>query len=87
MEFLPEIGLMPIAGETMERRPCRNHSPACLAKVALAAVQGEKTLSEIAEQFDVDPNQISTWREQLLKVASDVFGDGEKSAPAEHLEA
>jgi transposase len=49
--------------------------------VALAAVRGEKTLSELAEQFDVHPNQISTWREQLLKGASDVFGDGDKSAP------
>lgn len=44
-EFLPEIGLMPIAGETMERRPCRNHSSVYLAKVVLAPVQGEKTLS------------------------------------------
>jgi transposase len=82
VEFLPEIGMMPIAGETMTRRSRRNHSPAFKAKVALAAVRGEKTLSELAEQFDVHPNQISTWREQLLKGASDVFGDGEKSAPA-----
>ena len=65
----------------MTRRSRRNHSPAFKAKVALAAVRGEKTLSELAEQFDVHPNQISTWREQLLKGASDVFGDGEKSAP------
>ncbi len=66
----------------MTRRPRRNHSPAFKAKVALAAVRGEKTIAELAEQFDVHPNQISTWREQLLKKASDVFGDGEKSAPA-----
>ena len=69
----------------MTRRSRRNHSPAFKAKVALAAVRGEKTLSELAEQFDVHPNQISTWREQLLKGASDVFGDAAKSpttAPA-----
>lgn len=66
----------------MTRRPRRNHSPAFKAKVALAAVRGEKTIAELAEQFDVHPNQISAWREQLLKGASDVFGDGEKSAPA-----
>ena len=66
----------------MTRRPRRNHSPAFKAKVALAAVRGEKTIAELAEQFDVHPNQISTWREQLLRGASDVFGDGEKSAPA-----
>ena len=66
----------------MTRRSRRNHSPACLAKVAPAAVRVEKTLSELAKPFDVHPNQISTWRELLLKGASDFFGDGEKSAPA-----
>jgi transposase-like protein len=50
----------------MARRPRRNHSPAFKAKVALAAVRGERTMSELAEQFDVHPNQIATWREQLL---------------------
>jgi transposase len=66
----------------MSRRPRRNHSPAFKAKVALAAVRGEKTMSKLAEQFDVHPNQISTWRDQLLKGASDVFGDPEKSEAA-----
>jgi transposase-like protein len=66
----------------MARRPRRNHSPAFKAKVALAAVRGEKTMSELAEQFDVHPNQISVWRDQLLKSASDLFGDAEKSAAA-----
>ena len=47
-------------------------------KVALAEVRVEKTLSELAEQFDVHPNQISTWREQLLQGTSDVFDCGEK---------
>ena len=66
----------------MARRPHRNHSPAFKAKVALAAVRGETTMSELAEQFDVHPNQISVWRDQLLEGASDVFGDTEKSAAA-----
>ena len=44
----------------MTRRPRRNHSPAFKAKVALAAIKGEKTLAELAEQFDVHPNQITT---------------------------
>ena len=51
----------------MSKRPRRNHSPAFKAKVALAAVKGEKTLAELAQQFDVDPNQITTWRSQLLE--------------------
>jgi transposase len=58
----------------MTRRPRRNHSPAFKAKVALAAIKGERTLVELAEQFDVHPNQITQWRTQLLEGASGVFG-------------
>lgn len=61
----------------MGRRPRRNHSPAFKAKVAL----GAKTMSELAEQFDVHPNQISTWREQLLQGASNVFDSGRSRRP------
>ena len=43
----------------MSRRPRRNHSPAFKAKVALAAVKGENTLAELAQQFDVHANQIT----------------------------
>ena len=43
----------------MSRRPRRNHTPAFKAKVALAAVKGEKTLAELAQQFDGHPNQIT----------------------------
>lgn len=57
----------------MTRRPRRNHSPAFKAKVALAAIRGEKTLAELAQQFDVHPNQITQWRSQLLEGASGVF--------------
>jgi len=46
----------------MTKRTRRNHSPAFKAKVALAAVKGERTLAELAQQFDVHPNQITTWR-------------------------
>ena len=66
----------------MSRRPRRNHSPTFKAKVALAAIKAEKTLAELAEQFDVHPNQITTWRSQLLEGAADVFGDEAKSDPA-----
>ena len=52
----------------MSRRPRRNHTPAFKAKVALAAIKGEMTLAELAEQFDVHPNQITTWKAQLQKV-------------------
>ena len=50
----------------MSRRPRRNHTPAFKSKVALAAVKGDRTLAQLAEQFDVHPNQITSWKAQLL---------------------
>lgn len=58
----------------MSKRPRRNHSPAFKARVALEAIKGEKTLAELAQQFDVHANQISVWRTQLLEGAAGVFG-------------
>ena len=49
----------------MSKRPRRNHTPAFKAKVAVAAMKGEKTLAELAQQFDVHPNQITQWKGQL----------------------
>jgi transposase len=69
---------MPATGAMMTKRPRRNHSPAFKAKVALAAIKGEKTMIELAQQFDVHPNQIKQWKDQLLDGAADVFDDGRK---------
>ncbi|MFH1852890.1 MAG: transposase, partial [Candidatus Neomarinimicrobiota bacterium] len=46
----------------MTRRKRRNHTAAFKAKVALEALKGEFTLSEIAERYDVHPNQIQRWK-------------------------
>ncbi len=59
------------------KRKRRNHLPAFKAKVALAAIKGDKTLAELAEEFDVHPNQINEWRRQLLDHADTVFGSGQ----------
>ena len=69
----------------MARRTRRNHTPGFKAKVALAAIKGEKTLAELAQQYDVHANQIVTWKAQLTDGAAEVFGSGNpprEAAPA-----
>jgi transposase len=66
----------------MTRRARRNHSPVFKAQVALAAIKGDKTLSELAQQFDLHVNQITQWKAQLLEGATGVFGAGCKATPA-----
>ena len=72
----------------MTKRARRTHSPAFQAKVALAATKGEKTLAELAQQYDVHPNQITAWKAQLAEGAAGVFGSGpagSQAAPAVDL--
>ena len=61
------------------RRPRRTHSPEFKAKVALAALRGDKTLAELAEQYDIHPVQITDWKTQLAESAGLVFAKGKRS--------
>ncbi len=69
------------------RRKRRNHLPGFKAKVALAAIKGDKTLAELSEQFDLHQNQIQEWKKQLLEQAESVFGSAHdrKAANESHL--
>ncbi|MFL9999337.1 transposase, partial [Paraburkholderia sediminicola] len=66
----------------MTKRNRRTHSPAFKAKVALAALKGDKTLAELAQQFDVHPNQITDWKKQLQERVADVFEAGNAALAA-----
>src|SRR5258708_39496107 len=66
----------------MSRRPRRTQTATFKAKVELGGIKGEKTLAELAEQFDVHANQITQWKGQLLEGAAGVFGGEAKAEPA-----
>lgn len=69
------------------RRKRRNHLPAFKAKVALPAIKGDKTLAELADEYDVHANQVNDWRRQMLDNASSVFGStqDQKKADEAHI--
>jgi transposase-like protein len=50
--------------------------------VALAAIRGESTVTDLAQHFDVHPNQITQWKAQLQEGAAEVFGPGGSTGPA-----
>src|SRR4029077_5722482 len=66
----------------MKRRPRRHPPPAFKATLPVATIKSDRTLAELAEQFDVHPNQITSWKAQLEGGAADVFGPGRRNGAA-----
>ena len=64
------------------KRTRRNHSAAFKAKVAVAALRGDKTLAELSEQHQVHVNQITQWKAQLLERANEVFATAAERSEA-----
>ena len=56
------------------RKPRRNHNAVFKSRVALEAIKGEKTIAQIASHHEVHPNQVTTWRTQVLENLTGIFG-------------
>lgn len=57
----------------MSKRKRRNHPPSFKAEVAITAIRGDKTMVEIAQEYDVHPNQIQEWKKRLMSEAEQLF--------------
>ena len=66
--------------------PKKRYTAAFKAKVALEAIKGQKTISEIASEYEVHPNQVSQWKRQLRDGLEDVFTDPRRSGRSEEKE-
>jgi transposase len=61
----------------------KQHSAAFKARVAMAALSGEKTLAELSSEFGIHPTMISTWKQELMRRASELFARGSKAPSGE----
>jgi len=61
----------------------KQHSAEFKARVAMAALSGAKTLAELSSEFGVHPTMISTWRQELMKRAGELFARGNKASTAD----
>ena len=61
----------------------KKHTAAFKAQVALAAVKGDRTVNELAGQYEVHPTLIHGWKKQLLSGVEDVFAQPAKAAAAD----
>jgi transposase-like protein len=65
----------------------KNYDNRFKSKVAIEAIKGEKTIAQIASEYEVHPNQVMQWKKKALESLPDVFaGKNEKAAPEKYPE-
>jgi transposase-like protein len=64
----------------------RRHEPEFKARVALEALKGNRTIQEIAKEYDIHPVQVSEWKKTMTESVSDLFGAGRKKTGQEDFE-
>jgi transposase len=62
----------------------KQHSKEFKAKVALEALKGQKTVNEIASEYEVHPSQINTWKKRALEALPEAFNRGQDRDAAQH---
>ncbi len=62
----------------------RRHSPEFKAKVALEAIKSQKTVNEIASEYNIHPNQVSTWKQEVLQGLETLFRQPNGQEQREH---
>lgn len=67
-------------------RTRRQHSKAFKFKVALEAISEQKSISEIASEYEVHPTMVRNWKKQLLEEGAEVFGRSRKREEKEQAE-
>ena len=66
----------------MSKNKRKQYGPPFKAKIALEAIRGEKTVAELASQYEVHPTMVNNWKRQLLEGASEIFERGPQSKAA-----
>ena len=64
----------------------KRHEPEFKARVALEALKGEKTIQQIAKEYEIHPVQVSDWKKAMMERMPEIFSSGRKRSPEEQYE-
>jgi len=64
----------------------KRHEPEFKARVALEALKGEKTIQQIAKEYEIHPVQVSDWKKAMMERMPEIFSSGRKKSPEEQYE-